>query len=271
MISLPTEKLKAEQLSPRKLIIYSQPKAGKTTLLSKLDNCLILDFENGASSIDSMRLNIVGLFKPKAETKEVTEARHVKKHYYLDEALEAIKAAGMPYKYGALDTITKIEELCEGYGTWKYMNLPMGKSFNRIEGSATLLPYDKWASVLTLANGAGYLYLREAFKEIITMCEKAFPNVILVGHLKDKTIEKKGVEVKAKDIDLTGKISSITAASADAIGYLYRSEGKGILTFAGAEEIVCGARPEHLRGKEIIISEEIDGKIEVFWDKIYID
>lgn len=39
-ITLPTAKVAAERLSPKVFIMYSLPKTGKTTLLSKLDNCL---------------------------------------------------------------------------------------------------------------------------------------------------------------------------------------------------------------------------------------
>ena len=38
------------------------------------------------------------------------------------------------------------------------------------------------------------------------------------------------------------------------------------------DEIACGARPEHLRSQEIVISEPgEDGKIITHWDKVYID
>jgi transcription termination factor Rho len=47
-IILPTGKVPAQALSPRNLIIFSKPKTGKTTLLSQLDNCLILDLEQGS-------------------------------------------------------------------------------------------------------------------------------------------------------------------------------------------------------------------------------
>jgi stage III sporulation protein SpoIIIAA len=40
---LPTVKVPAVCLSPKSLIIFSKPKVGKTTLLSQLNNCLIID------------------------------------------------------------------------------------------------------------------------------------------------------------------------------------------------------------------------------------
>ena len=46
-LQLPVQKIKATHLSPRKLIIYSKPKVGKTSALAELPDSLILDLENG--------------------------------------------------------------------------------------------------------------------------------------------------------------------------------------------------------------------------------
>jgi len=45
---LPTKKVKAEIKSPKNMVIFSKPKVGKTTLLAQLDNCLIIDLEEGS-------------------------------------------------------------------------------------------------------------------------------------------------------------------------------------------------------------------------------
>ena len=42
-IKLPTKKVKSSTNNPKLMLMYSPPKTGKTTLLSKLDNCLIID------------------------------------------------------------------------------------------------------------------------------------------------------------------------------------------------------------------------------------
>ena len=86
-------------------------------------------------------------------------------------------------------------------------------------------------------------------------------HIIYIGHLKDKQIEKKGKEVSAKDLDLTGKIRSIACANSDAIGYVYRNEDKTMISFNSSDDITAGSRCEHLRGQEM----ELD------WSKIYID
>ena len=85
-------------------------------------------------------------------------------------------------------------------------------------------------------------------------------------------LEKAGNEFNSMDLDLTGKIKRITASNSDAIGYLYRKGKQNIISFKTSDEISCGARPEHLRNKEIVLSEITDDDtIVTNWDKIYID
>ena len=132
-IVLPKKKIKVTNKNPRKFILYSQPKMGKTTVLSQLDNCLIIDLENGSDFVDALKV----------------KANNLKEFY---EIGESIKEEGKPYKYVAIDTITKLENWCEETAKNMYKKTPMGKKFNG-------------ESVLTLPNGGGYLYLRLAFEQ----------------------------------------------------------------------------------------------------------
>lgn len=240
MSVIPLEKVKAITKSPRKILIYSPPKTGKTTLLSALDGCLMIDLERGSGFVDG--------FKTSANTCEELFAicqEHVK--------------MGRPYKYVGLDTTTALEQMCLPVALKLYQGTVMGANYK--------------GPILNLPNGAGYLYLRQAYDLILTEVEKSFDRVILMGHIKDKLIEKAGKEVSAKDIDLTGRLKAITCAGADAIGYLYRDGNKNILNFETTEEIICGARPVHLRNKKITISEydPSTDTVTTYWSKIYID
>lgn len=245
-INLPTEKILAEITSPRNLIIFSKPKTGKTTLLSQLDNCLILDLEKGSRYLNAMKI----------EASSIEEIKHIGK---------AIKEAGNPYKYVAVDTITALEEMCIPYAEELYMKTPMGKNW-LTDGKP------KYGTIIGLPNGAGYQYLREAFTKVVNYIQTWAPRTILVGHVKDTVLEKNGAEFSALDLDLTGKLKRITASNSDSIGYLYRKGKKNILSFKTSDEVACGARPKHLSNQEIIISEVDDnGEITTHWDKIYID
>ena len=71
------------------------------------------------------------------------------------------------------------------------------------------------------------------------------------------------------NIDLTGKIKSLICANADAIAYMYRKGDQTILNFKTNEEVTCGARPEHLRNEEIVVSEMKNDKLITYWEKVY--
>jgi hypothetical protein len=239
LITLPTEKSTGALKSPRKVVIYSAPKVGKTTLISALDNCLLVDLEDGSDFVDAMKIK-------------------VSQYQELNELCEQIIAAGKPYKYIALDTSTGLEQMVLPLALKMYQLTPMGATYK--------------GSVLALPNGAGYLYLREAFEMMLNKVAAACDRLILLAHIKDKMIGKEGKELSAKDIDLTGKLKQIVCAGSDAIGYLYREDNKNIITFQTTDEIVCGARPLHLRNKAFTLSEQDEkGNTRVYWDKIYID
>ena len=232
-MELPTVKVKASRKSPKNMIIYGPPKIGKTSVLAELNDCLIIDLENGSDMIDALKIKVNNLI-------ELT-----------DVAREIIKQ-GKPYKYIAIDTISKLEEWCENEGKKIYMKTPMGKNFEQ---------KNPGASVLSLPNGGGYLYLRIAYKKWIDRLNTLADHVILVGHLKDKMLEKKGKEVAVKDLDLTGKIKQITCANADAIGYIYRENDETMISFNSLDDVTAGSRCDHLKGQTMPLK----------WNKIFID
>ena len=233
MMELPKKKVKASRKSPKNMIIYGAPKIGKTTVLSQLDDCLIIDLEEGTDMVNALKIKVRNL-------KELSEV-----------GKEIIKQ-GRPYKYIAIDTISKLEEWCEDEAKRIYMKTPMGKNFEQ---------KNPGMSVLSLPNGGGYLYLRIAYKKWIDRLNKLADHIILVGHLKDKMLEKKGKEVAVKDIDLTGKIKQITCANADAVGYIYREDDTTMVSFDSLDDIVAGSRCEHLKGKTMPMK----------WSEIFID
>lgn len=118
-----------------------------------------------------------------------------------------------------------------------------------------------------------YLYLREAMQSVIEWFEKVVPNVILVGHVKEKAFNEQGTELNVKDLDVTGKLGRILSASSDAICYIYRDTETGELlgNFGEDKSVLTGARMPHLSGKTIVLSKknEETGEIETFWENIY--
>jgi|TARA_R110000744_G_scaffold46917_3_gene103578 hypothetical protein len=232
-MKLPTKKTPALRKAPKNLVIYGAPKIGKTSALADLDNCLIIDLEDGSDMLEAL----------KVKAHNLTELSAIGK---------AIHAEGKPYKYVAIDTISKLEEWCEEEAKQIYMMTPMGKTFEQ---------KNPGASVLSLPNGGGYLYLRMAYKRWLERLNTLADHIILVGHLKDKMLEKKGKEVAVKDLDLTGKIKNITCADADAVGYIYREDDITMISFDSMGDIAAGSRCDHLKGQTMPLD----------WGKIFID
>jgi hypothetical protein len=237
-IVLPTSKVKAERVNPKRMVIYSKPKTGKTTCYAGLEDNLILDLEHGADFIEALKVPITSL------------------QQLLDTG-KAIREAGKPYKYITIDTVTALEEMIHPLAVKLYRATPMGKNF---DGD----------TITTLPNGAGYLYIRQAFFQVLDFVDTLADNIILSGHIKDKQVDDKGELVMSANIDLTGKIKSLICANADAIGYMFRKGTQTILSFKSNDEVTCGARPDHLRNKEIVIADSTDGDLKISWDEVYI-
>lgn len=243
MIVLPKEKVKAKAENPRFLIIFGKPKAGKTTLASKLDNNLIIDLEGGSEFLEALAV----------------QARSVKDLGEIANAIrEEIKSTGKkPYKYITLDNASRLEEICLSYAATLYRQTPMGKNY---QGN----------DVRTLPNGSGYMYLQQAVRKVIDMFRDLCDNFILIGHLRDKMINKEGEELSEMSLDLVGKLANIICGEADAVGYVYRKKNETHISFEGGDNSVREARAPHLRGKNIVIAESDDNNnIKVYWDKIF--
>ena len=244
MLILPKEKNKPKVNNPRFLILFGRPKSGKTTLLSKLDNCLIIDLERGSEFLEALSI----------------QARTIEDLANISRAIneETAKTGKKPYKYIAIDNATRLEEMCLGYAKVLYKQTPMGKSYNGDD-------------IRTLPNGSGYMYLRMAVRKVIDMCRNLCDNFILIGHTKEKMINKEGEELSEMALDLVGKLGDIVCGEADAVGYVYRKKNETIISFEGGDNSVREARAPHIRGKKIVIAESNENnEINVHWDRIYL-
>lgn len=116
----------------------------------------------------------------------------------------------------------------------------------------------------------GYAKVREAVEKVIDMVSKCAPNIILVCHSKDSAITESDINVKS--IDLSGKLGRILSSKSDSIGIMTRDDNSNtILSFNTNDKFAeCGARPEHLKNKDIILGEmQEDGTIQYHWERIY--
>jgi hypothetical protein len=241
-IVLPKKKLPKVTQDPKNLIIYGLPKIGKTSLLSTLENNLVIDLEDGSDFVEALKIKVSNVQE-------------------LQELCAAIKAEGNPYKFITIDTVTALEEMAKPLALALYKKTPAGMN--------DVVTKD----VLTLAHGAGYGFIRTAVEKLIEMVAACTTNVIIVGHVKDKAIvSAEGVETgNLKDFDLTGKLGRILSAKSDAIGFVHRDKESNLcINFCTNGEASAGARPEHLANKDIIVAERNeDGSFTSHWERIY--
>lgn len=252
---LPSKSIAPTRINPKILVLYGMPKVGKTGALSSLDDCLILDTEGGADIYENKRIRITSI-----DGDVVKNAEGEVVSMGLNRVYDAIleygaklhsegKKVEFPYKYIAIDTLDVLEEFAEVSATATYKKSVIGKNF---EGK----------SVIELPQGGGYYYLRNEVLGAIEKIAQVCKHLILITHIKEKLLNKGGIEVSHKDISLTGKLGQMVCAKSDAIGYLYREPSKPLMvSFATNEGAVMGARFERLAGK----------KFEFDWSKIYID
>jgi len=254
MIELPKTKTKSTRVNPKSIVLFSQPKTGKTTVAAALDNNLLIDLEEGSEFVDAMKIDII---------KEARK-RDVLPIIVLKETIDAIKQAnkdneGYIYKYITLDTVTALEDVVLPLANKMYRDTPMGRNW---EGD----------DVTTLPNGAGYRYTRTALSRVLNELEEICDTLIILGHTKDKDIEKKGEMITERSLDLTGKSASILCAAVDTIGYVYRDENETIIDFKPSQNFIIGSRSPHLKDTKIVVAVSDDqGNIKVDWSKIFIN
>lgn len=253
MIELPKVKNEVERVNPHSMVLFGRPKTGKTTVLAALDDCLIIDVEGGSDFVSALKIDILKEAKEADELPLVTLNKLIKT---ISEANE--KKGGYVYDKIALDTVTALEDIVLPLAAKLYRDTPMGRN---------------WVGedVTTLPNGAGYGYTRKALKETLAKIGEVTNTLIVVGHVKDKLVEKEGEEMEQRALDLTGKMSGILCAAVDAVGYIYRDENKTMINFATSESLLVGARCKHLIGKKIKVAEsDEENNLTIDWSNIFI-
>jgi hypothetical protein len=253
-MNLPKEKTKSTRVNPKTIVLFSQPKTGKTTIVSALDDCLLIDLEEGSEFVDALKIDVI------------KEARAQDKLpiVILKELINTIKDANKAngnyvYKYIALDTVTALEDIVLPLANKMYRDTNMGRNW---DGS----------DVTTLPNGAGYRYTRTALSMVLNELEEICDTLIILGHTKDKDIETKGELITERSLDLTGKSSSILCAAVDTIGYVYREDNETIIDFKPSQNFIIGSRSKHLKDKKLVVavSDEI-GNIKIDWSQVFIN
>lgn len=251
------------------MLVFAHPKVGKSTALAGLSNNLIIDLEDGSQFIDGLFINVLaiaaerlGLLKPKQVLNDPNGPGTVLSVLY-EIHCELAKGETV-YDYITIDTATALVKIATHMATIEYKNSIIGKNFTG-------------TTVLDLPKGAGYALMWEAFERILNWFEPyAMKASIIIAHTKDSSIIKDGVDLVARDINVTGKLKDILCSDADAIGHFRRVDGtKTILSFkTDLRDTVTGARPAHLSNQDIVIVEEEpkgSRKFVYHWDQVFIE
>jgi len=211
-MALKKVKRKAVSQNPKVMLLYGAPKVGKTTALSQLEDCLIIDTEGGANMIEgyvetvNSRQDLIKLLK---EAKE-----------------------GHEFKYVALDTIDKIaiwaeKAVCEEEQVSAVQDLAFGKGFAMVR-----------EKVLNTVN-----ILKEIFPHVIIIGHRKWARAVV----DSKAI----VEPESLDLTGKLKNMLMADCDAIGYVYRDDEKGKLMVSFQANEALEAGSRSPHLRGKEI--------------------
>ena len=256
MALIPKEIVKSTRKNPKSIVLFAKPKTGKSTMVAALPNSLLIDLEDGSDFLDAVKINVI----QEAKKEGVPPMNIIQT--IISELTEANKKAnGYAFKFGIIDTITVVEELVLPVAGQMYKNTPQGRNW---QGN----------DVRQLPNGAGYLFCREALWMFLDRLKPLFDTLIIIGHLRDKFIERDGKEMVERGLDLTGKSSLLLCSQVDAIGYVYRDkDGDTAINFKPSESITSGSRCKHLEDKDNVkvITKNEDGSLKIDWSEIFID
>jgi len=279
MSYLPEKEIKKDKtLNPNRLIIASHSGRGKTQIAEGLPNNLILDFEDRSGHITAHKINF-----PRLANKENKPFGLLLKNV-ADELKEANSKKGdFVYDYLTFDTLSTFEPIIRDLATKRFneSNIGIGKARKKASDlghkglkSHQLAAFMVKDVVTELPEGAGYMWLFNAYREIMSWFDGTVRYCFLyMAHSKQGSMTRKDQDLKASDIDFLGKMRLDIVKRADACGFLSidsQNPDNRILSFKVSEkDLVSKASAPHLYNQEIVISEYKDGKITYHWDKVF--
>jgi len=194
------------------MLLYGAPKVGKTTALSQLNDCLIIDTEQGANMVEG----------------------YVESANRREEFINILKEAkdGHDYTYVAIDTIDKIADwadksVCQEENVSAVQDLAFGKGF--------ALSRDK---VLNTVN-----VLRDIFPYVILIGHRKWAQAVVDG--------KAIVQPESLDLTGKLKNMIMADCDAIGYVYRDEEKDNLMVSFKANDALEAGSRSPHLRGKEI--------------------
>ena len=211
-MALKKVKRKAVSDNPKSLLLYGAPKVGKTTALSQLKDCLIIDTEGGANMVDG----------------------YIETVNNRDDFIALLQQAkeGHDYTYVALDTVDKVADwaekaVCQEESVTAVADLAFGKGFGMVR--------EKVLNTIQV--------LKEIFPHVIIIGHRKWAKSIVDG--------KALVEPESLDLTGKLKNMLMADCDAIGYVYRDDEKGKLMVSFKPNDSLEAGSRSPHLRGKEI--------------------
>jgi hypothetical protein len=124
-MELPTSRIAPARRNPKLLTLFGQSKVGKTTTLSKLENCLILDTEQGTDFVSAMKVQVNSLPE-------------------LMSTMKAIRDSDHKYDFIALDTLDNMvfwveHAVCQENKVKQIGDIPFGGGYAQVRDRVIML------------------------------------------------------------------------------------------------------------------------------------
>jgi hypothetical protein len=124
-MELPTSRIAPARRNPKLLTLFGQSKVGKTTTLSKLENCLILDTERGTDFVSAMKVQVNSLPE-------------------LMSTMKAIRDSDHKYDFIALDTLDNMvfwveHAVCQENKVKQIGDIPFGGGYAQVRDRVIML------------------------------------------------------------------------------------------------------------------------------------
>lgn len=224
--------------NPRLMVIYGEPKSGKSTTCAQLEGALVIDF---ADEYD----HIIASKTYRVKVHDVDELIKVK---------EEIANSGQIFPQIILDNASAMYECVRPYGLTLYKGTQAGRAY---DGDLSGIPF-----------GGEWTYPRKAFLRVLNMFKAFTETLILVGHIRDDVDGNKAVKTS---INLPGQLKNDVLGAADTVGRIYRKKNQCVLDFEGRDNFLAQSRVIHLRGKQIVIAEsDENGNILTHWGDVLV-
>jgi len=213
-MELPKTKTKIQNdLSSQHLMIYGEPKVGKTTFASNFPNSLFLSTEKGYNHLEILNVDI----------NKWTDMYDLAKLLKDNNSKEPWKSL----KHLVVDVVDDLYRLCEEH----ICNQHGVQSIN--EG--------------TLAYGMGMSLTRKEFEKIIKMFERGGYRFVFISHAMERTRKTSIKEWTQMATSLSQKTEVVITKMCDLILYCYaKHDGTRLIRTKGTEYVIAGDRTGRL-------------------------